>query len=44
MPTTEEKVSGLEAVLEEFMKSIGIEFDMLYNFRIWTGTVILCQD
>ncbi len=36
MPTTEEKVSRLEAVLEEFIKSVGIEFNKLYNSQMRT--------
>lgn len=33
MQTVEEKVSRLEKVLEDFIVSVGIEFNKLYNFR-----------
>lgn len=34
MPIVEERVSKLEAVLEEFIKSVGIEFNKLYNAQM----------
>jgi hypothetical protein len=36
MPEVEEKVYRLEAVLEEFIKSVGIEFNKLYNAQMRT--------
>ncbi len=36
MPEVEEKVYRLEAVLEEFIKSTGIEFNKLYNAQLRT--------
>ncbi|GAB4419833.1 MAG: hypothetical protein OHK0032_15700 [Thermodesulfovibrionales bacterium] len=36
MPTIEERVYRLETVLEEFIKSVGIEFNKLYNSQMRT--------
>ena len=36
MPEVEEKVYRLEAVLEEFIKNVGIEFNKLYNTQMRT--------
>jgi len=36
MRTAEERVDRLEAVLEEFIKSVGIEFNKLYNSQMRT--------
>ena len=36
MPEVEERVYKLEAVLEEFVKSVGIEFNKLYNSQMQT--------
>ncbi len=36
MPEVEERVYRLEAVLEEFIKSVGIEFNKLYNAQMRT--------
>lgn len=36
MPAVEEKVNRLESVLEEFIKSVGIEFNKLYNSQLRT--------
>ncbi len=36
MPLIEERVSNLERVLEEFIKSVGIEFNKLYNAQMRT--------
>jgi len=38
MPEVEEKVYRLEAALEEFVKSVGIEFNKLYNAQMRTET------
>ncbi len=38
MPEVEEKVYRLEAVLEEFIKNVGIEFNKLYNAQLRTET------
>jgi hypothetical protein len=36
MPKLEERVSNLERVLEEFIRSVGIEFNKLYNSQMRT--------
>jgi hypothetical protein len=36
MPAIEERVFKLEAVIEEFIKSVGIEFNKLYNSQMKT--------
>jgi hypothetical protein len=36
MPKIEERVSNLERVLEEFIRSVGIEFNKLYNSQMRT--------
>jgi hypothetical protein len=36
MPTVEERVDRLEFVLEEFVRSVGIEFNKLYNSQMRT--------
>ncbi|MFN3480639.1 MAG: hypothetical protein ACK415_09665, partial [Thermodesulfovibrionales bacterium] len=36
MPAVEERVNRLELVLEEFVKSVGIEFNKLYNSQMRT--------
>ncbi len=36
MSIVEERVSRLESVLEEFIKSVGIEFNKLYNSQLRT--------
>lgn len=36
MPTIEERVYRLETVLEEFIRSVGIEFNKLYNSQMRT--------
>lgn len=36
MPTVEERVSGLEKVLQDFIVNVGIEFNKLYNSQLRT--------